>query len=51
MCQFHQMLIVRRHLTQDPEIEASRELLWLVNGITATDKESFIGVFDKWYVK
>ena len=24
MCQFHQMLIVRRYLTQDPEIEASR---------------------------
>lgn len=48
MCQFHQMLIVRRYLTQDPEIEASRELLGLVNGITATDKESFIGVFGEW---
>ena len=24
MCQFHQMLIVRRYLTQDLEIEASR---------------------------
>ena len=43
MCQFHQMLIVRRYLTQDPEIEASRNLLELVNGMTATDKESFIG--------
>ena len=42
MCQFHQMLIVRRYLTQDPEIEASRNLLELVNGMTATDKESFI---------
>ena len=51
MCQFHQMLIVRRHLTQDPEIEASRELLGLVNGITATDKESFIGAFGEWYDK
>ena len=51
MCQFHQMLIVRRYLTQDPEIEASRELLVLVNGITATDKESFIGAFDEWYDK
>lgn len=51
MCQFHQMLIVRRYLTQDPEIEASRELLGLVNGITATDKESFIGAFGEWYDK
>ena len=49
MCQFHQMLIVRRYLTQDPEIEASRNLLELVNGMTATDKESFIGAF--WYDK
>ena len=23
MCQFHQMLIVRRYITQDPDIEAS----------------------------
>jgi hypothetical protein len=27
MCQFHQMLIVRRYLTQDPDIEASKKLL------------------------
>ena len=51
MCQFHQMLIVRRYLTQDPEIEASRNLLELVNGMTATDKESFIGAFNEWYDK
>ena len=48
MCQFHQMLIVRRYLTQDPEIEASRNLLELVNGMTVTDKESFIGAFNEW---
>jgi hypothetical protein len=51
MCQFHQMLIVRRYLTQDPEIEASRNLLELVNGMTVTDKESFIGAFNEWYDK
>ena len=51
MCQFRQMLIVRRYLTQDPDIEASRELLVLVNGITATDKESFIVAFGEWYDK
>ena len=37
MCQFHQMLIVRRYLTQDPDLEASQELLNLVNLITKTD--------------
>ena len=51
MCQFHQMLIVRRYLTQDPEIEASRNLLELVNGMAETDKESFIGAFNEWYDK
>ena len=51
MCQFHQMLIVRRYLTQDPDLEASQELLGLVNIITETDKESFIGAFNDWYEK
>jgi len=45
------MLIVRRYLTQDPEIEASRNLLELVNGMAVTDKESFIGAFNEWYDK
>ena len=51
MCQFHQMLIVRRYITQDPDIEASRVLLELVNGITKMDKESFVGAFKEWYDK
>lgn len=51
MCQFHQMLIVRRFPTQDPEKEVSQELMELVNGITTTDKESFIGVLGEWYDK
>ena len=37
MCQFHQMLIVRRYITQDPDIEASAERLKLVNNITKMD--------------
>ena len=49
MCQFHQMLIVRRYLTLEPDLDASRSLLELVNGITRTDKESFIGAFNEWY--
>ena len=51
MCQFHQMLIVRRYLTQNPDIEASQELLNLINIIAKTDKESFCGAFNEWYEK
>lgn len=49
MCQFHQMLIIRRYITQDPDIDASAKLLELVNNITKMDKESFIGAFEEWY--
>lgn len=51
MCQFHQMLIVRRYLTQEPDLEASAELLKLVNDITKMDKESFVGAFNEWHGK
>lgn len=51
MCQFHQILITRRYLTQEPDLEASSELLELVKNITGMDKESFIGAFDGWYEK
>ena len=49
MCQFHQIMIVRRYLTQDPDIEASIELLCLIKEITRMYKESFIGAFEEWY--
>ena len=48
MCQFHQILITRRYLTQEPELEASCELLNLVKSITQMDKESFIVAFNEW---
>ena len=51
MCQFHQQMIVRRYLADDPELEASRALLDLINSITVMDKESFIGAFDEWHIK
>ncbi len=51
LCQFHQMLMVRCYITQDPDIEASKALLDLVNGITDMDKESFIGSFEQWHEK
>lgn len=51
MCQFHQILITRRYLTQEPDLDASRELLSLVKSITQMDKESFIGAFNDWHDK
>lgn len=51
MCQFHQQMIVRRYLAEDPELDASKDLLDLINSITVMDKESFIGAFNEWYVK
>ena len=51
MCQFHQILIIRRYLTQEPDLEASVQLLDLVKRITRMDKESFIGAFNEWYEK
>ena len=51
MCQFHQVLIVRRYLTQDPELDASRDLLNLVGGITKMDSGSFTAAFEDWYVR
>lgn len=41
LCQFHQMLTVLHYLTQEPDLDASRDLLSLVNNITRMDKESF----------
>ena len=51
MCQFHQILITRRYLTQEPDLDASCELLELVKNITKMDKESFIGAFNEWQEK
>lgn len=51
LCQFHQMLTIRHYLTQEPELEASKELLDLVNRITKMDKYSFSEAFELWYDK
>ena len=51
LCQFHQMLIVRRYITQDPDIEASKGLLDLTNDITRMDKESFVVALGDLYEK
>ena len=48
MCQFHQISIVRRYLTQQPDLQDSNELLSLVKTMTHTDKKQFIGMFSDW---
>jgi len=48
MCQYHQLQIVKRYLTMNPELPASIELLSLANKLIRTDKESFINSFESW---
>lgn len=51
MCQFHQTMIVRRYLTNRPELPAARELLQIANILAHTDKECFIGMLEQWHLK
>jgi len=48
MCQYHQLRIVQRYLTRNPELPASIELLSITKSLTGTDKESFEGSFEAW---
>ena len=51
MCNFHQVAIIRRYLTNKSKMQASKELWELVLFLVKTDKESFKGVLDAWYNK
>lgn len=51
MCQFHQKEIIRRYLTKKPKMKASQELLEVVDLLTITDKESFVGALGLWLEK
>ncbi|WP_229130412.1 hypothetical protein [Ancylomarina sp. 16SWW S1-10-2] len=51
MCQFHQAAIIRRYITKNPKLEASKELKSLVSLMSTTDKESFIGALNDWFEK
>jgi len=51
VCQFHQTAIIRRYLTKKPKLQASKELLEVVDLMTKTDKESFIGALGEWFEK
>jgi len=51
MCQFHQISILRRYLTKQPDLEASKALLSIVRTMTHTGKERFISSFLAWEMK
>lgn len=51
MCQFHQVAIIRRYITKNPKLEASKELKTLVSLLKMTDRESFTGGLESWYLK
>ena len=51
MCQFHQVSIIRRYITKNPKLPASIELKELVAMMKMTDKESFKGGLDLWFIK
>jgi hypothetical protein len=51
MCQFHQVAIIRRYITKSPKLPASIDLKELVAMLKMTDKESFEGALDDWFIK
>jgi len=51
MCQYHQISIVRRYLTQNPELAASVELWELTKCLTKSKKEDFFHQFQQWEQK
>ena len=51
MCNFHQVAIIRRYLTKNPKMQASKELWEFTLILKNTDKESFEGGLNDWYIK
>jgi len=51
MCQFHQVAIIRRYITKNPKLQASKGLKDIVSLLKQTDKESFEGALEEWFLK
>lgn len=51
MCQFHQVAIVRRYITKNPKMPAAIELKEITAFMKQTDRESFEGCLNEWYVR
>ena len=50
MCQFHQAAIVRRYITKNPRMHAAIELKEITALMKQTDRESFEGALNEWYI-
>ncbi len=48
MCQFHALQIVRRYLTQNPKMNANKELLQLCKTMTSVNERDFLEAYDAW---
>jgi hypothetical protein len=51
MCQFHQIQIITRYLTRNPQTQAAKELRKLVLQLTALSKAEFTKGLENWYLK
>lgn len=51
MCRFHQKQIIKKHLTNNPRLEAGIELRNIVQTLCVTTEDDFIKALDKWYLK
>ena len=51
MCQFHQIMIMRRYLTQNPRLESAKELKLLCRNLCDISKDEFIETFNEWNEK
>lgn len=50
-CQFHQVKTVVEYLTKHPKTETGKELVQIAYSLCHTDKESFKGRLDEWYLR
>ena len=48
MCHFHQIQIIIKYTTLNPQLEAGKELLDLVYTLPTTDEASFTDAFNQW---
>ncbi|PIS28946.1 MAG: hypothetical protein COT43_05180 [Candidatus Marinimicrobia bacterium CG08_land_8_20_14_0_20_45_22] len=51
MCQFHQLMILRRYLTLNPRLESAGELKEICKYLCKMEKDEFIYIFNKWSEK
>lgn len=51
MCQYHQVAIVKRYVTQNPKLEAGKELKNIVAQLSTSNKNDFKKLLEDWNLK